>query len=254
YRKDAASLAGQCALLKCLLGWHLQGLKEAIAYAQDAVTYSKEANDIPLLLSTLDYLAWAYYYDRKSGRALKVINQALPLLKTTKTPLSPHLQGGVYSTLALMQARNGKKGTEALHQAAEAFFAQPETDNRFVYMDYTRADLVLNDGMVHYHQDGYGKALNSLEQLIDPETLTLKLPLPERSRVEGINIMAMALLKHPGRDMERLMHVWKTGITEATRLKSEQSFNEALLAYDIAEAVWPGEKRVAELRDLVTHW
>lgn len=66
--------------------------------------------------------------------------------------------------------------------------------------------------------------------------------------------MAMALLKHPGRDMERLMHVWKTGITEATRLKSEQSFNEALLAYDIAEAVWPGEKRVAELRDLVTHW
>ncbi len=253
-RKDAASLAGQCALLQCLLGWHLQGLKEAIAYAQDAVTYSKEANDIPLLLSTLDYLAWAYYYDRKGKSALKVINQALPFLKMAKVPLSPHLQGGIYSTLALMQARNGEMGTEALHQAAEAFFAQPETDNRFVFMDYTRADLVLNDGMVHYHQGDYGKALDSLGQLIDPETLAVKLPLPERSRVEGLNTMALASLKYARRDMEQVIHIWKRGITEATKLKSEQRFSEALLAYDIAQAVWPGEKRVTELRDLVTHW
>ena len=254
YRKEAASLAGQCALLQCLLGWHLQGLTEAIAYAEEAVTYSREAGDIPLLLSTLDYLAWAHYYSKHSKQALKVIMQAVPYLRNQKVPLSPHLQGGVYSTIALMQARNGQQGTEALHNAAERFFAQPETDDRFVYMDYTHADLVLNDGMVHYHQGDHGKAMDSLNQLIDPDTLALKLALPERSKIEGINTMALASLKAERKDMEITLHFLRAGMTGAVKLQSEQRYNEALLAYEIADAVWPRDKRVKELRDLVAHW
>jgi len=30
--------------------------------------------------------------------------------------------------------------------------------------------------------------------------------------------------------------------------------NECLVAYEIMEAVWPGEPRIAELRDLAVHW
>lgn len=256
--KDAASLSGQCALLQCLLGWHLQGLKEAIAYAEKAVTFSKESGDIPLLLSTLDYLAWAHYYNKHGKQALKVINQAIPYLKPAKeqrkAPLSPHLQGGVYSTIALMRSRNGLQGTPLLHQAADAFFAQPETDDRFVYMDYTAADLVLNDGMVHYHQGDHEKALNSLDQLIDSDTLALKMPLPERSKIEGINTMALASLKAEHKDKERSLHFLKTGMTGSIKLQSEQRYSEAVLAYEIAEAVWPGDKQVKELRDLAMHW
>src|SRR5260370_15740958 len=33
HRQAAASLVGQCELLRTLLGWHLQGLKEAAQYA-----------------------------------------------------------------------------------------------------------------------------------------------------------------------------------------------------------------------------
>jgi hypothetical protein len=121
-------------------------------------------------------------------------------------------------------------------------------------MDYTQADLVLNDGMVHYHQGSYETAMDSLSQLIDPETLTAKMPIPERSRVEGLNFMTLASLKTKRKDMEWSLRTWKTAITEATKLKSEQRFSEASLAYDIMEGIWSDEKHVTELRELVTHW
>jgi len=37
-------------------------------------------------------------------------------------------------------------------------------------------------------------------------------------------------------------------------LRSEQRFAEALTAYDIMQALWPGDKQIKELRDLTRHW
>jgi transcriptional regulator with XRE-family HTH domain/tetratricopeptide (TPR) repeat protein len=257
HRKEAASLAGQCALLKTMLGWHLEGLKEAAIYAREAITYAREADDISLLLSALDYLAWAEYYDKRGKQALHNIEQAVPLLMQSKKrglPLSTRLQGGVYSTLALMQAKNGQNRIASLRQAANAFFAPPVDESRFVYMDYTTSDLVLNDGMVHYHQGDYAKALDSLSQLIDPETLALKMPLPERSRIEGLNMMTLASLKAKKKDMEHALHIWTEAINGAKTLQSEQRFSEALTGYEIMEALWSDEKRITNLRDHIIHW
>jgi tetratricopeptide (TPR) repeat protein len=257
HRQEAASLAGQCALLKTMLGWHLEGLKEAAAYAREAITYAREANDVPLLLSALDYLAWAEYYDKRSKQALRDIEQAIPLLRQSKKqglPLSTRLQGGIYSTLALMQSKNGLNGTGSLQQAADAFFAPTTDESRFVYMDYTTSDLALNDGMVHYHQGEYGKAMDSLSQLIDPEKLTLKMPLPERSRIEGLNIMVLASLKTKNRDMEHIIHIWTEAMSGARTLQSEQRFSEAVTAYEIMEVLWPDDLHIVNLRDLIVHW
>jgi len=257
HRQEAASLAGQCALLKTMLGWHLEGLKEAATYAREAITYAREANDVPLLLSALDYLAWAEYYDKRSKQALRDIEQAIPILVQNKKkglPLSTRLQGGVYSTLALMQAKNGQNGLSSLSKAGDAFFGPTSNESRFVYMDYTTSDLALNDGMVHYHQGEYIKAWDSLSQLIDPKTLTLKMALPERSRIEGLNMMALALLKTKDRDMEHVIHIWMEAVHGATTLQSEQRFSEALTAYEIMEALWPDEARISNLRDLAVHW
>ena len=255
HRQAAASLVSQCALLRTVLGWHLEGLKEAAQYAQEAVIYSKEAKDLPLLLSTLDYLSWVHYYDSKQGKqALQTIETAIPLLKQKGTILPSRLLGGIYSTLALMQAKNGQSGITSLRQAAEAFFAPDIEEHRFVYMDYTKSDLVLNDGMVHYHQQEHEKALDSLTQLIDPITLSLKMPLPERSRVEGLNVMALASLKNPKKDMEQTLHFWTEAIQGAKTLQSEQRFSEALLAYEIMEGIWSGEQRIKSLRELTEHW
>jgi len=256
HRQAAASLAGQCYLLKTVLGWHLQGLKEAAQYAQQAVFYSKEAEDTPLLLATLDYLAWLHYYDRRGKQALKTILQAIPMIKEYKPPLSPRLLGGVYSTVALMQARNGQSGTATLGKAATSFYrpATGATEHYFVYMDYTQADLVLNDGMVHYHQGEHDKALDSLSQLIDGKTLKAKLVVPERTRIEGVNMMTLASLKRPKKDMEETVHFFKEGMQGSKALQSEQRYNESQAAYDIMEAVWSGEGHIKELKELVMHW
>ncbi len=254
YRKEAASLVGQCASLKCLLSWHLQGLKEAIASGEEGIIYSKEAGDIPLLLGTLNRLAWAHYYNNQSKQALNVIGQAIPYLKEQKTLLSPHVVGGVYSTMAVVQAINGQQGTETSKLAADHFFAQGATGPGFVYMECTPADLVLKDGIVHYRQGLYKQAQDSLQQLIDVETLKTRLPLPERSRIEGINILTLASLKAKEKDMEQTIYLWKAGISGAIKLCSEQRFHEALLAYQIMESVWPTEQRIKELRDWTSHW
>lgn len=255
YRKEAAGLAGQCELLRTLLGWHLQGLKEAAQYAQNAVEYCIEAGDQAMLLSVLDYQAWALYYDNRPKQALAAIEQALPLLLKEHSTLSSALLGGVYSTLALMNARVNRDNKGYLRRAANSFFLpSANTDNRVVYMDYTHGDLILNDGMVHYHQHDYDKATTSLSRLVNPETLTPKIVLPERSEVEALNIMTLAQLKAKNKDMEKVLHTWDTAITKAKSLKSEQRFSEAITAYEMMQAVWPGEKKIAERCELATHW
>src|SRR5579885_3376357 len=59
YRNDAAALVGQCLLLKTVLGWHFVGLKQAISYAQDAITYAQTAEDMILRMTAMEYLCWA---------------------------------------------------------------------------------------------------------------------------------------------------------------------------------------------------
>ncbi|MBV9689940.1 MAG: hypothetical protein JO202_09535, partial [Ktedonobacteraceae bacterium] len=256
YRKAAATLAGQCALLQTILGLHLQGLKEAEQYAQEAVTYSKEAQDIPLLVSALDYAAWMHYFAKHSQQALRLIEQAIPLLKQKPygTALPPLLCADVYSTLAVMQAKNGRDGTTSLALAKEALFAPPLDEPCFVGIEYTTSDVFLEEGLFHYQQGEPDKAVNAFSQLVDPNTLAAKLPMPERVRIGALNDMARALLNNETKEMERVIHFWRAALEGAVKLQSEQRFSEVLVTYEIMESLWPREKRITELRDLVVHW
>jgi tetratricopeptide (TPR) repeat protein len=254
YQQEAAALVTQCCLLQTVLGWHLEGLTRAAIYARDAIRYAKQAEDIPLLLSALNKMTWLHYYSNRSKQAQTTIEQALPFLKTSKTPLPSLRVAGTYSTMAVMQARNGQKASASLRQATEAFFGQQRDDLNYVYIDFTEGNLILNDGLAHYQQGDYEQAIDSLSQLIDPETLAMKKALPERTSVEGLTMMTLASLKSEQRDQERIVFFWQAAIEGARTLQSEQRFQEALLAYELMQTLWPGEKRVAALRDLTIHW
>jgi hypothetical protein len=108
--------------------------------------------------------------------------------------------------------------------------------------------------MVHYHQREYTKALDSLTQIVNLDDLSTKLPLPERSRIEALNIMTLASLKSSKKDMGQSIRLWQAGMQGSQRLQSEQRYNEAVVAYDIMEGIWPGEERVNNLRELSMHW
>ena len=173
------------------------------------MTYSKEAQDVPLLLSALDYAAWVHSYAKRYQQALHTIEQALPLLKQKPhtAPLPSHLCGGVYSTLAVMQAKNGQEATISLGLAKETFFAAPSEEPRFVYtVDHRASGIIVNEAAVQYYQGKADRALDALSQVVDPEKLVAKMPLPERARIETFNDMARPVLKSEHKQMERVIH------------------------------------------------
>ncbi len=250
FRQEALDLAARSAFLKATLGWHCQGVAEAIQYAKTAKFYSKEAGDICLELNAYTRLVWAYFYSKQDMLAFTTAREAVERLLQYEQdhkarPVSSYIQSRMYSALAVMAAKNGRT-TQYLGKAADASL---ET-----IMDFTQGALILNDGMTQYYQRKYKQAQDSLEQLIDPITLKAKLDLPERSRIEALNIMTTVSAKAKDRNMEKALHFWVAGIQGAKALRSEQRFTEAVAAYDIMEAAWPDEPRITELRELTQHW
>jgi len=255
HQKQALHLATQYALLKTILGWHCAGSTAAIQYAREAVALSKETQDISLQLSAYNKLAWAYSYEKKYSQALTSIQEAETTLDTytqqpTGEPVPPGIRGGIFSTLALMQVRNGQSSDMALAKATER---DPGTDV-YAYLDFTRSTMLLEAGWVYCYQDNYAKIMDVLEKRLDPETFVLRMPQTEIGRVETINIMALSSLKAKDRDIERTIHFWEAAVKGARTLRSDFFFNMALTTYEHMLVVWPGDMRIRDLRDHLVHW
>jgi hypothetical protein len=97
--------------------------------------------------------------------------------------------------------------------------------------------------MTHYHLGMYAKALDSLGQ-----------PVAERSALGRIETLITEVKVEVSRDdrtrdMDWCIDHWTQGITGAKTLQSQQRINEAMQVYTIMNAVWPGEKRIHDLRD-----
>lgn len=252
YRKEATDLAARYAVLKTILGWHCRGLSDAIAYAKEAVVYSKETDDVSLQLSAYSKLSWAYLYDKQYGLALKTAQEAQFLLEQDpKRGVTPAgIRGGTYSTLALMQVKNGVPPDTALGKATEV---DPGNECH-AFMEFTRADLPLEIGYTYCYQGNQTKAVAVLETIVDPATLAAKEPTSERGRLDAIRMMAISTLRAKDRDMEKTMYFWAAAMESAKALQSEWGFNEALTIYELMEVVWPEEARIADLRSLIVHW
>jgi transcriptional regulator with XRE-family HTH domain len=255
YRQEALDLATRFALMQTLLGWHCVGSTETIQYARHAVGLSKEAGDISLQLSAYSKLAWAYFHDKKYSLALAPAQKAEALLlqyqqTSNAQSLHPCIQGGIYSTLALMQARNGHSPDDAIGKATEL----DPGDECFAFMDFKRSNLLLEAGYTYCYYGDQAKAMEVLARRVDPETLTPRMPQSAVGLVATINTMALASVKIKDRDMEKTIHLWTAGIEGARTLQSEQRFNDAVATYELMDVVWPAEPRIKDLRDLIVHW
>lgn len=254
HQKEALDLATRYALLKTLLGWICVGPAETIPYAKNAVALSKETDNISLQLSAYSKLAWGYFYEKKYPLALTTAREAETLLQRylqlpKAQPLHPSVQGGTYSTLALMLAKNGQSPYIALGKASEM-----NPDESYAFMTMKRSTLLLEAGWTYCYYGNQGKAMETLEQRVHPETLVPKISQSAMGRVETINIMALSSLKRKDRDIEQTIHFWVAGMEGAKLLQNQQRFNEALATYELMEVVWPEETRIKDLRDHIIHW
>lgn len=254
YRAEALDLATRYAIVKTRLGWHCVGPAETIPYAKEAVELSRKTGDISLQLSACSKLAWTYFYLKRDRLAFNTMQETEALLthythSPNAQPLHPSILGGTYSTLALVQAKNGQAPDIALGKALET-----NPDESYAFMTSTRSQLLMEASLTYCYAGNQVQAMKFLEMQVDPETLMPRLAQMPTTRVEAIDTMALSSLKTKDRDIEKVIHFWTAGIEGAKALKSEERFNESIANYELMAVVWPDEPRIVNLRDYLVHW
>lgn len=255
HREEAVRLATQCALLKTVFGWHCAGAAPTIQYARQALALSQETGDLPLQLSAYTKLAWTFAYEKNDRQALATAQEAQETLERFEGQMGgavpPGLRGGVYSTLAVAQARNGLAPDDALAMSMQH---DPGAEVQ-AYLDFTRATMFLNAGWVYYARGDHAQTMQMLEKCLDPETCAPRLPeVTTVGQVETIHLMALSSLQARDRDLERTIHFWQAAAEGATRVCSAYHFALASTIYEHMTVIWPGEARVRALRDHLVQW
>lgn len=251
-RKAVLTLIAQCYHFKTVIGWHVESLRAARDYARQALHYSALAEDVPLQIEGEVRLACIYYYAKHHEQAYNAISSAAAKLKVTKEPLPQLLISRTYSMLAIVQAvrRQKQPALSSLELAHKHFMASSQSEEVGCFIDHSAAGLANDDGLVHAYLGMQSEALDSLSQVITTPLSSVKM----RTRVQAYNDQVLTLLKSPDKDMEHAVTTWIAAMQGATKLRSEQRWQEAMENYGIMQALWPGERRIEELHDLAVHW
>ncbi len=262
-RKAAADLVAQCFLLKAPLAWALATPNDSVSYAQQAETYGEQAGSLLLRILALRTQAASHYYANHWIPALQVAEKAKFLLEErdkrdrqkqqsaslqpAEEPLPQLVHSYVYAGLATYQARNGRKEDALLAlKKAHTTFSDEQAP---IWIDHNQANLVVNDGMAHYHLGLHQSAIDSFTQMSAIPTRS------EANYVEALigQVMAEVSRDDQPRDMQWCIDCWTQGIQRAKALQSQQRINEAIQAYTAMCAAWPGEKQVKNLREYIVH-
>jgi transcriptional regulator with XRE-family HTH domain len=261
-RHVAARLTARVAALQTTISLHLEGPQRAADYARQAVTYSQESGNLPLQAIALRYLAWTYFRGDRPKEALATLEQVTYLMQQATVPMPASLQGASYATLAKYQAfhRQIEAADTSLHLALDTFPTTSANEEDLLYtkdMEYAYSNLLLEDGITHYYLSQHEEAMTTFARIIDLATLAPKVEVnSKRTQVEIINYATLASLKLPvqRKDRELSVHLLQAGVEGARALRSEQRFAEARRAYELMEAIWPGDIAVQELGALFEHW
>jgi transcriptional regulator with XRE-family HTH domain len=251
YRIRALELAAHCAILKTMLGWGCAGNAATIHFAEDAVSLSREFGDVRLLLSAYSKRAWAYLEVDQRGLALDTARIARDLLKEQKERLPICIQGGTWSNLAVMEARNGLDPDTARKKALEQ-----GPDNQILYgLEFTAERMWREQGDALYFAGKTQDAMDAYAHIIDLKTLratkSFKGMEPENRRIGAIMGMSRASMKGAARNKENAIRYWEEAIEGAKRVKSKSLCRRALTIHDLMDAAFPDEKEIHNLLDHV---
>jgi len=139
--------------------------------------------------------------------------------------------------------REKQDALSALKKAKALFFAQDPGATLPIFADYGWANVLLNEGHVYYHLGDPAPSIAALDQLQEERAANATW------KAQAYTEQTLAELMHPSRDMEYAIDRWIKGAQIARQLSSQQRRRESLSALVAMQSAWPGERRIAELRE-----
>jgi len=240
HRKTAANLASQGYQILGILEGHKLNLHQRRKHQQQAVDFSRLAEDKNVQSAAEVQLASAFQYLNDPEKVLQIYESVLPFIEQ----ISPLQKSCVYLGLAdaSVQCDKEQDALRYLGLAREVFPEQPENDQSFLFSDAGYFSLALYEGLTHLGLGNAREALEAFEQITKyPDGAT-----PERVRVEIINHEAQTAIAM--RDQELFKKYLLSGLEGATRLGSEKRRQEVWSAYGLAKNVWYNDKGIILLR------
>jgi transcriptional regulator with XRE-family HTH domain len=263
HQKVAAALLSQALQIKSRVGYHLEGVKQATAYAERAVQWAKKSQHKTMLIMAQRELLGAYEWtaSQHRGEAMLVVEEVKLIMDLKKgARMAPMLQSWVYTGLAKYQALNKREDEmkASLEKAEETFFASPDAGFIPIYITHSHARLMRYKAISYAYLGRQDKALQIFADVVDlnSDAFTAKLPMAERTHLGVLSEAMFASLKVPQakKDKDLSLALWAKTIEKATALQSETYFNEASVAFQVMEGIWSDDARVLALRDALIHW
>ncbi|MGH3449430.1 MAG: helix-turn-helix domain-containing protein [Haloechinothrix sp.] len=244
HQQTAARLASQAHRICGIIALHRNQLAARERHCEQAFYYAQVASDVNCETAALVSLASTFFYRGEAARAASVYERALTYGQPGLTPLQ---YSRVHAELAAVYGQLGREqdALRAIALAEQCYPSDPEHDRSFLYAEFTRGSLALEQGLAYAalaerhpargHQRRAAEVFAVVEQAA-PGTV------PDRIRFEIANHQARtAVLLNDFEAFETYMY---RGIDGVIQLESRQRQREFRAAWKQAAEAWPNERRL----------
>jgi hypothetical protein len=255
HQEVAARLASQAHRICGIVALHRNQLRMREYHCKQAFHYANATSDTSSRAAALISLASTYFYDADPAQAAATYEQVLPF----ESDLPPLQRSRIHAELSVVYGQLGRE-REALSstELAERMYPRhPEQDPSFLYAEFTRASLTLEQGLSYLvlaerspGREYQQAAANVFARMEKAEPAVV----PDRIRFEIINHQARAAVLL--RDLDAFEIYVGRAMDGIVLLKSKQRQKEMQVALERAKEMWPHERRLdaleAEVRPAIS--
>jgi tetratricopeptide (TPR) repeat protein len=246
YQVVAARLASQAHRICGIVALHRNQLRAREHHCKQALRYASVAADVNSHVSALISLASTYFYDSDPAHAAETYEEALVF----DAAMSPLQRSRTRAELSVVYGQLGRERDtlESVELAEQLYPTQPEHDPSYLFAEFTRASLTLEQGLSYaalaerYPTRGYQQVAADTFARVEQ---TARSTIPDRIRFEIINHQAVtAVLLN---ELETFESYLARGVEGAVLLGSKQRQKEIASAWRRANENWPREQRLKAL-------
>jgi len=251
YQGPAARLASQGHRISGIIALHRNHIRAREHHCKQALEYARIAEDVGSRVSALISLASTYFYDSDPVRAAETYENAL----TFDAGMSRLQRSRTRAELSVVYGQLGREGEtlESAELAEQLYPQQPEQDPSYLYAEFTRASLTLEQGLAYaalaerHPERGYQQIAANVFARVEHAARN---SVPDRIRYEITNHQAATAVLLD--DMEAFEVYMTRGVEGALLLGSKQRQKEVRAAWRLANETWPADPRLRNLgRDLM---